>query len=137
MKSPDGLLKTIRFQSLFGVFDLIARAPAMNMKQHIGYNQVRLVITHVYLSGRSYAQRTHDSIVQAGIQAERDGEAVDGIKGKSPLEQVLNQVKGIPVDYMHCVLEGVMKRLLETWISSTRCAGYIGRYISSRLTRSC
>ena len=87
------------------------------------------MITHVYLPGRSYAQRTHDSIIQAGIQAERDGEAVDGIKGKSPLERVLNLVKGIPVDYMHCVLEGVMKKLLETWISSTRCAGYIGRYI--------
>lgn len=61
------------------------------------YTQVRLMITHVYLPGRSYAQRTHDSIVQAGIQAERDGEAVDGIKGKSPLERVLNLVKGIPV----------------------------------------
>ena len=57
------------------------------------YTQVRPVIAHVYLPGRSYAQRTHDSIVQAGIQAERDGEAVDGIKGKSPLERVLNLVK--------------------------------------------
>ena len=118
IKSPDGQLKTIRFQSLFGVFDLIARAPAMNMKQHNGYNGCPACLhpgttrnhTHVYLPGRCYPQRTHDSIVQAGIQAERDGEAVDGIKGKSPLERVFDLVKGIPVDYMHCVLEGVTKK---------------------------
>ena len=108
----------------------------MNMKQHNGYNGCPACLhpgvtrnhTHVYLPGRSYPQRNHDSIVQAGIQAERNGEVVDEIKGQSPLERVLDQVKGIPVDYMHCVLEGVTKKL-ETWMSSTRCAGYIGRYI--------
>ena len=137
IKSPDGLLKTIRLQSLFGVFDLIARAPAMNMKQHNGYNGCPTCLhpgvtqhhTHVYLPGTHYPQRTHNSIVQAGIQAERDGEAVDGIKGKSPLARVVDLVKGIPVDYMHCVLEGVTKKLLETWMTSTKCAGYIGRFI--------
>ena len=80
------------------------------------YTKVRLVITHVYLPGRSYPQRTHDSTAQAGIQAERDGVAVDGVKGKSPLERILDQVKGIPVDYMQCVL-GVTKKVLETWMS--------------------
>lgn len=118
IKSPNGLLKTIRFQSLFGVFDLIARAPAMNMKQHNGYNGCPVCLhpgtsqnhTHVYLPGSCYPQRTHNSIVRAGIRAERDGGAVDGIKGQSPLALVFDLVKGIPIDYMHCVLEGVTKK---------------------------
>ena len=93
------------------------------------YTQVRVKITHMYLPGGCYPQRTYNSIVQASIQAEREGRAVDGIKGQSPLACVFDLVQGIPVDYMHCVLEGVTKKLLETWMSSTRCAGYIGRYI--------
>ena len=137
IKSPAGLLQTIRLQSLFGVFDLIARAPAMNTKQHNGYNGCPTCLhpgvtqnhTHVYLPGTHYPRRTHNSIVQAGIQAEQDGEAVDGIKGRSPLVGVVDLVKGIPIDYMHCVLEGVTKKLLETWMTSTKCAGYIGRFI--------
>ena len=30
---------------------------------------------------------------------------------------------------MHCVLEGVTKKLLEKWMESTKCAGYIGRFV--------
>ena len=118
IKSPAGLLKTIRLQPLF---DLIARAPAMNMKQHNGYNGCPTCLhpgvtqnhTRVYLPGTNYPRRTHNSIVQAGIQTERDGEVVDGIKGRSPLVGVVDLVKGIPVDYMHCVLEGVTKNSLK------------------------
>ena len=39
---------------------------------------------------------------------------------------VVDLVKGIPIDYMHC---GVTKKLLETWMTSTKCGGYIGRFI--------
>ena len=137
VKSPAGIVKTVRLHSLFGVFDLIARAPAMNMKQHNGYNGCPTCLhpgetkrhTRVYLPGTDYPLRTHNSIVQAGIQAKRDGEAVEGIKGKSPLASVIDLVNGIPIDYMHCVLEGVTKKLLETWMKSSKCAGYIGRYV--------
>ena len=130
IKSLAGLLKTIQLQPLLGVFDLIARAPAMNVKQHNGYNGCPTCLvaprcdskshpgvtqnhTHVYLPGTHYPRRTHNSIVQAGIQAERDGEVVDGINGRSPLVGVVNLVKGIPVDYMHCVLEGVIKNSMK------------------------
>ena len=38
---------------------------------------------------------------------------------------------------MHCVLEGVTKKLLETWMTSTMCAGYIGRFIDKNLLKQC
>jgi len=58
-------------------------------------------------------------------------DVVNGIKGKSILSGVVDLVKGIPIDYMHCVLEGVTKWLLDKWVNSSnhRCAYYIGRSI--------
>lgn len=37
---------------------------------------------------------------------------------------------GTPIDYMHCVLEGVTKRLLDICVTSTHCHGYIGRFVN-------
>ena len=38
---------------------------------------------------------------------------------------------GIPIDYMHCVLEGVVKALLKYWIDSSHHGNpyYIGRSV--------
>ena len=137
VKLPSGIIRTIRFHLQFGVFDLIAKAPAINMKQHNGESGCPTCLhpgetkhhTRVYLPGTEYRERTHHSIVQAGREAKRDGKAVDGIKGKSPLKGIVDLVDGIPIDYMHCVLEGVTKKLLTMWMQSTKCAGYIGKYV--------
>ena len=137
VKLLDGLVKTVRLRPLFGVFDLIARAPAMNMKQHNGLMGCPTCVhpggtkqrTRVYLPGTEYPLRTHSSIVSAGIEAQEVGQAVNGIKGRSRLESIVDLVNGIPIDYMHCVLEGVTKKLLEKWMTSTRCACYIGRFV--------
>ena len=136
VRSPAGM-KTVRLQPLFGVFDLIAKAPALNMKQFNGRNGCPTCLhpgewrpgTRVYLPG-TYPLRTHDGLKQAARKAEKKEEAVDGIKGRSALTKLVDLVDGIPVDYMHCVLEGVTKRLLEVWVTSTRCAGYIGRFVN-------
>ena len=137
IKLLDGLVKTIRLQPLFGVFDLIARAPAMKMQQHNGFMGSPTCVhpggtkqrTRMYLPGTDYPLRTHTSIVSDGIEAQEVGEAVNGIKGRSSLESIVDLVNGIPVDYMHCVLEGVTKKLLDMWITSTRCPCYIGRFV--------
>ena len=128
----------MRYYLQFGVFDPITKAPAINMKQHNGVSGCPTCLhtgetkhyTRVYLPGTDYLERTHHSIVQAGREAERDGKAVDGIKGKSPLRGIVDLVDGIPIDYMHCVLEGVTKKLLTMWMQSTKCTGYIGKYVS-------
>ena len=95
------------------------------------YTLVRLNSAHacIYLPGTDYPLRTHSSVVSDGIEAQEIGEAVNGIKGRSSLESIVDFVNGIPVDYMHCVLEGVTKKLLNMWITSMRCPCYIGRFV--------
>ncbi len=52
-------------------------------------------------------------------------QAVCGVKGYSVLHVLdyFDLIDGNPVDYMHCVLLGVIKRLLKLWLDSTnhRC----------------
>ena len=69
-------------------------------------------------------------MLQAAEEAERNKVAVDGVKGKSVLSNVLDLVKCIPVDYMHCICEGVTKWLVNRWFTSTHhgCPYYIGRH---------
>ena len=53
---------------------------------------------------------------------------INGIKGFSPLTNVVDLVDGIPID---CVLKGVTKQLLEIWTKSTNSAAYIGPFMSN------
>ena len=45
--------------------------------------------------------------------------SVQGILGISPLASLLDLVDSIPVDYMHCVLEGVTRWLPKAWFDSS------------------
>ena len=56
--------------------------------------------------------------MQAAMQAENSGGPVEGIKGVSVLASVIDLVVGIPVDYMHAVLEGVTKWLVHAWFDT-------------------
>ena len=44
--------------------------------------------------------------------------AVKGIKGVLPLAKYVDLVDGVPVDYMHCVLKGIMGKLMNLWFAS-------------------
>ncbi len=132
--TPSGP-KTIRLKPLFGVFDLVAKAPVMNIKQFNGVNGCPTCLhpgvrvnTQLYLPDTAYPLRTDKSIRLAASQAESSGTAVDGVKGRSILSGVINLVRGIPIDYMHSVIEGVTKWMLEAWVATTNhgCAYYIG-----------
>ena len=137
-----GGIKTIRAMLLNGIFDLVAKAPIVNMIQFNG-NHGCLVCTHpgshhlrgcrVYLPNYEPlpTARTHTSIMKAAHEAERSGAPVCGIKGVSVLADSLDLVNGIPVDYMHAVLEGVTRWLLCTWFRSEnhREAYYLGRSV--------
>ena len=46
-------------------------------------------------------------------EAERLGSPIRGILGKSVLQPCLDLVDGVPVDYMHSVVEGVAKWMLH------------------------
>lgn len=48
---------------------------------------------------------------------------VYGVKGFSPLHAIsgFDPIKSVPVDYMHCVLLGVVKKLAYLWVDSSNC----------------
>ncbi|XP_064468480.1 uncharacterized protein LOC135379165 [Ornithodoros turicata] len=65
--------------------------------------------------------------------AVRSGQAVRGIFGATPIARIpsLDLVWGTVPEYMHCVLEGVIKQLTEAWMTSTYSAYYIGTSLAS------
>ena len=86
-----------------------------------------------YLPSHPSPPRTNDSALKAAEEAEAKHVTVDGIKGKSILTNVVDLVSAIPIDYMHCVLEGVMKWLTEKWFNSSShgLPYYIGRCVKA------
>ena len=89
IKVPSGI-KTVRAMLLNGIFDLVAKAPVVNMTQFNGEYGC-LVCTHpgchisrgrhVYLPNHepSPVARTHASIMKAAQEAEASGVPVRGI----------------------------------------------------------
>ena len=71
--------------------------------------------------------------MKAAAEATEKNKIVDGIKGRSVLAKVVDLVDGIPIDYMHCVLEGVLKWLVDKWFNSAghRSPDYIGRSVKT------
>lgn len=78
-------------------------------------------------------ERTHKGILQDMRAATKKGEPVRGVFGPSPLLKLkgLDLVWGVVPDYMHCVLEGVVKQLTEVWFSDTGSACYIGTMVET------
>ena len=72
-----------------------------------------------YLPDTKYPTRTNSCVIKAASNVEEDGKVVQGIKGKSVLAGIIDLVNDVPVDYMHCVLEGIVKWLMERWCSSS------------------
>ena len=129
--------KTIRARLLCGLFDLVAKAPALNMKQFNSYNGCSTCLhpgvhhgrTMLYPPHVQYPLRTHASVLTDAQRAESSNTVVNGIFGTSVLSASLDVVDDVPVDYMHCVLEGVVKWLLNNWVKSEnhRQPFYLGR----------
>ena len=124
-----------------GIFDLPAKAAVLNAKQFNGkYGCSVCMHPGNRLSNNSriypphhYRERTHADILHNAETAEKNKVAVKGIIGASPLGSVLNLVDAIPVDYMHCVLQGIVKMLLTRWFDSSyhNQLPYLGRQVSS------
>ena len=109
------------------IFDLPAKAAATNTKQYNGefgcfycldkgkiHNRAR-----IYSPDEQHILRTSEQMRQWAIESERESIAKFGIKGQSLLSEYLVFPQCIPVDYMHCVLEGVMKQLMKLWFGSS------------------
>ena len=129
-----------RVKLVSAVFDLIARALVLKMKQFNGEYGCSVCLhpgkqlgkgTRVYLPGVDYTMRTHINILHDAKLAESNQLPVNGVKGVSPLSSILNLVNQIPLDYMHCVLEGVVKRLMHLWFDSCNHEKpyYLGKHL--------
>ena len=130
-------LRRIKLQLPFGVLDLIAKAPVLNMVQFSGANGCPICVhpgvwdsTRLYLhvTGTECPLRTDASMRCDAASAQREDNTVIGIKGPSVLTRLLNLSGGAPTDYMHCVL-GVMKKLLTAWVETRALGCYIGRHL--------
>ncbi|KAG0436799.1 hypothetical protein HPB47_017753 [Ixodes persulcatus] len=76
-------------------------------------------------------ERTPEGVRRDMQLALLSGASVNGVKGPSPLTDLpyFNLVWGFSVDYMHCVLLGVIRQFTEYLFSSTNCREnyYIGK----------
>ena len=132
-------LKTVRAVLLLAVFDLPAKAAAANMKQFNGRYGC-LYCTNpgksltpgclVYLPEHDNSERSHAEMKYWATQADTTGESAFGIKSKSILDPHIDILTGIPIDYMHAILEGVTKQICLMWFNSKshRSSFYLGRF---------
>ena len=142
MHSSNGQTQFCKVKLVSAVFDLIARALVLTMKQFNGEYGCNVCLhpgkrlgngSRVFLPGIDYPMRTHANILHDAQSAEISKQSVNGVKGVSPLSSLLDLVHGIPLDYMHCVLEGVVKRLMHLWFDSSNHTEpfYLGQYLST------
>lgn len=126
IETSDGR-KTLKCKLLLCVFDLPARAMVVNMKQFNGYYGCLMCLDkgmhinnrHLYLPTESHIKRTMAMMKQYAAQALVKGISVYGVKGPSVLSYYIDIVIRVLIDYMHCVLLGVVKQLLDMWLDSS------------------
>ena len=139
--TPEGT-KRIYAKVLNGIFDTVAKAPVMGMKQFNGMCGCPVCLnpgkrmsnnSRVYLPDSDYIKRTHEEMCSIASEVELSGISVQGIKNSSPLTQIVgfNLVDSIPVDYMHVGPEGIVKRMMNCWFKKSNHAKPF--YIRSKL----
>ena len=128
--------KTMKSKLLLCVFDLPARAMAVNMKQFNGYYGCLKCLDkgehinnrHLYLPTEPHTKRTMAMMILYAAKALVKGVSIYGVKGPSVLSEHIDIVIHVVIDYMHCVLLGVVKQLLDMWLDSSNSSYdyYIG-----------
>ena len=120
VKTQNGT-KQVRACLFLGVFDLPAKAMATNMTQYNGRFSCTYCLDKgehvsqcpVFLPEYAHQPRTTQSVEQCAAQALECGQPIKGVKGESVLSTHINIVDAVPVDYMHTILEEVVKKLIE------------------------
>lgn len=131
---------TIKVHTILAPVDSVERCALQNIHQFNGRYGCSLCLNpgeHVSV-GNGYTRiyrgegtkRTENQHRRDTIKAEAEKTIVNGVKGVSLLMllPVFNIVKSFPPEYMHCVLLGVVKLFLSTWIDPKNCRKpwYIG-----------
>lgn len=120
---------------LGGTCDLPAKCIMLNMTQfngQFGCGRCKQPGKHVP-SGRGFThvypydyehidgpKRTHEEAKEAAISALSQGHSVDGVKGPSWFMFLgCDIIRGTAIDYMHQVLLGIVRKLLNLWFSQS------------------
>jgi len=106
---------TVQYNGLFGCFKCLQPGCTVKVGNKGGH-------VHAFPFDQGNVkgpQRTHAESLADAKAAISQGKAVRGVKGPCWFAglQYYDIVKGTAVDYMHCVLEGVTKSLLNMWFS--------------------
>ncbi|CAF1090034.1 unnamed protein product [Brachionus calyciflorus] len=132
----DSNLEIINFFLIFSVLDKPARSALLNMKQFNGffgclkcYQKGESLETNKNGSIRVYPYqpykfkgplRNHNTYYKDLLGSIDSKKVIRGVKGACVLDSLKYYfpVESTMIDYMHSVLEGVMKKLLEYWYDS-------------------
>ena len=133
----NGALETARMRLLLVALDLPAKALVMNFHQYNGECGCQVCEqegetmaigrghTRVYGYEENVSMRAEKTTVEnASKVVEHNLKHVKGVKCFSVLHvlQPFDLVSGVVVDYMHCVLLGVIRKLLSLWFNpSNHC----------------
>lgn len=131
----EGVKLTLKLTSM--VCDAPARAFLKKVKGHTGYHGCEKCIQDgVYLENRMTFPR--NDMPLRNDESFRNKTDSDHHHGTSPLEETsLDMVSGFPLDYMHLVCLGVMRRLLLLWLRlgplTCRLSGFQVSVLTERL----
>ncbi|XP_044594847.1 uncharacterized protein LOC123272211 [Cotesia glomerata] len=129
----DGQEIFVQAALLFGTCDNPAKTHFLNFKQFNGFYGCPVCLepgesyrcstggtTHVYKFTQNPTLRTTEqSIEHANIALENNSEQF-GVKGPCALSNIMPDfIAGTAIDKMHCVDNGVVKKLLSLWFDST------------------
>lgn len=134
----EGVRLTLQLSSM--VCDAPARAFLKNVKGHTGYHGCeKCTEDGVYLENRMTFPRS-DMPLRTN-ESFRNKTDSDHQRGISPLEETsLDMVSGFPLDYMHLVCLGVMRRLLHLWLKmgplTCRLSGFQINTLTERLVNA-
>ena len=125
-KDLDKILK-VRGVILCGTADLPAKAQFLAMTQYNGRFGCQVCLhegktverTRVYPFKENLCLRTKDSVIESSILANSINKPVCGVKGPTILSKICPKfITSTAIDVMHCVFEGVVKKLGDLWFNS-------------------
>ena len=111
INTPEGI-KYLKAKLLLGVFDLPAKAAAVNMMQYNGRygclycldEGIYFPHRRLYLPSDNHRPRNMKDMTKWAKQAIEQGRPVFGVKGPSILSSSIDIVKSVPIDYIHASL---------------------------------
>ena len=112
----------------------------MNMKEFNGYYGCLICLDKGICIGKRnlptepHNERTMEMMIKYALAK---GISIYGVKGPSVLNIYFNIVKHVVIDYMHCVLLGVVKQILDIWLDPSNSSYYYNINPTTKIKSIC